>query len=420
MIPALPAMPDTAAPAGPTTAADGSSPDGATFADAVLAALAALTSEQTPGDGAGTADDAPVDDLAAEAESDPAAPAVVVVVGTPVVTVDPVVTVVPVAIDPPSAAPAATVATVGVTEPTTDGSAAAPEPAGTGTPDTATPETATPETAAPDTATPVDTTIDVSSTDDVTAAEPEITAIGDDTAVAVPDDAGSADPVPGTVDVEADGDASGPDERHDEREGRASRSPVAGLAEQLRAARPDADGATEGNRGIGTDLAAGVHELRASRATAPTTPTSPATTPAPPAAEPLPVPDQIVEQVSPLIDRGEGTHEVTIDLDPADLGRLRLSVTSEDGVVSIRVLADDPATRRLLQESIEQLRAALEGAGVQTGDLDVDHRRTTDHQPWSAGRERDADDAAERDRRRPRAVPHHYRARATDALDVLL
>lgn len=95
-----------------------------------------------------------------------------------------------------------------------------------------------------------------------------------------------------------------------------------------------------------------------------------ATAMAPPAAAPA-VAQQLVEQVTPLVEGPDGTHELTIELRPATLGRVQLEVTLEDGVLHVRVHAEDPASRRLLGQSLGDLRTALADAGISAGSLDV-------------------------------------------------
>lgn len=137
-----------------------------------------------------------------------------------------------------------------------------------------------------------------------------------------------------------------------------------------RASTPDAP-----RDGAAMPADAGLAHAGAAAAPAPAAATThaPSAVPVPsaPAAPPPPVVDQLVGHVGLLAGGPEGTHEVTIELSPAELGRVRLRVTLDDGVVHVRLHADDPASRRLLARSMGELRSALTGAGVRTGDLDV-------------------------------------------------
>jgi hypothetical protein len=106
-------------------------------------------------------------------------------------------------------------------------------------------------------------------------------------------------------------------------------------------------------------------------ATAPTTSTSEVTAAGDPAgARPAGmVTDQLVDVIRPLRHDGHGRYDLRVDLHPADLGRVRLDVTFEAGVVHVTLHADQGATNQLLQQSLGDLRQALEQAGVATGQL---------------------------------------------------
>lgn len=108
-----------------------------------------------------------------------------------------------------------------------------------------------------------------------------------------------------------------------------------------------------------------------------------------PAGPTPPVARQLVDHVAPLVEGPDGTHELTIELRPATLGRVQLEVTLEDGVLHVRVHADDPASRRLLGQSLGDLRSALADAGISTGNLDVGD-------PGSGGSRTAGRDAADR------------------------
>jgi hypothetical protein len=92
--------------------------------------------------------------------------------------------------------------------------------------------------------------------------------------------------------------------------------------------------------------------------------------PAPPAA-PATVPEQIVSAVVPLHGRGDGRHEVTLELRPDDLGTIRVEVSVEHQTVHLTLHAADPATSRLLSAALPDLRAALADAGLTAGQVGV-------------------------------------------------
>lgn len=113
--------------------------------------------------------------------------------------------------------------------------------------------------------------------------------------------------------------------------------------------------------------------------------------PATVAAPPAPAPDphvQIARIVRPLRLGDDGAYELALDLTPAELGRVRIDVELRGSTINLHLRADNPATRELLQASLEQLRTELEAAGLQSGSLDVGARGSSDR-PSS-----DADDSS--------------------------
>jgi len=115
----------------------------------------------------------------------------------------------------------------------------------------------------------------------------------------------------------------------------------------------------------------------------------PATPVAPPA-----VPEQIVSAVVPLHGRGDGRHEVTLELRPDHLGTIRVEVSVEHQTVHLTIHAADPATSRLLAANLPELRTAFADAGLTAGHLGVG--ADSGH---GAGHWRNPSGAAETDRR---------------------
>jgi len=93
-----------------------------------------------------------------------------------------------------------------------------------------------------------------------------------------------------------------------------------------------------------------------------------------PAATPVAapaVPEQIVSAVVPLHGRGDGRHEVTLELRPEDLGTIRVEVSVEHQTVHLTLHAAEPATGRLLSAALADLRSALADAGLNAGHVAV-------------------------------------------------
>ena len=92
---------------------------------------------------------------------------------------------------------------------------------------------------------------------------------------------------------------------------------------------------------------------------------------APPRAE-SPVVDQLVDHLTELTaQRVDGDHEITVQLDPADLGRVELRVRLQDDLVHVHLDAHERPTAELVRQHVQELRSALEAAGMPTGGIDV-------------------------------------------------
>jgi flagellar hook-length control protein FliK len=79
----------------------------------------------------------------------------------------------------------------------------------------------------------------------------------------------------------------------------------------------------------------------------------------------------------------QGHTEVRLELDPPDLGRVLVRLTSERGVVAARLEVTLPAVKDLLQENLGNLRTALEKAQVGIGDCTVSLGTARQHQEFA-------------------------------------
>ncbi|WP_413112646.1 flagellar hook-length control protein FliK [Thaumasiovibrio sp. DFM-14] len=68
----------------------------------------------------------------------------------------------------------------------------------------------------------------------------------------------------------------------------------------------------------------------------------------------------------------QDVQQARIRLDPPHLGALELSVRMEEGKMTVQINAADPALREALQQSVERLRAELEGKQLAGGNVNVD------------------------------------------------
>ena len=98
------------------------------------------------------------------------------------------------------------------------------------------------------------------------------------------------------------------------------------------------------------------------------------TTPEPPAT-------QVASAVAALRRRGDGEYVATLDLHPAELGRVRVELEVRAGVVNVTMTPEQAGTRALLTQGIEDLRAALEQGGLDAGQLDVSQQDHPGDQP---------------------------------------
>ena len=88
------------------------------------------------------------------------------------------------------------------------------------------------------------------------------------------------------------------------------------------------------------------------------------------------VAEQLVSVVRPLAG-SNGSHTMTLDLHPADLGRVRLEITVEGAMVHVAVHAERATTSELLHQTMPELRRCLDAAGLTTGRIGLDSEAST-------------------------------------------
>ncbi len=91
--------------------------------------------------------------------------------------------------------------------------------------------------------------------------------------------------------------------------------------------------------------------------------------PASEAVDPPRLMDQVVRAVE-LTRRGPAT-DLTVQLDPPELGVLRVKVTLSEGAITAHVRADSPDVHRLLLTGQSELRDALQQAGLRVDEIRV-------------------------------------------------
>ena len=83
-----------------------------------------------------------------------------------------------------------------------------------------------------------------------------------------------------------------------------------------------------------------------------------------PAATPQAVHRQVSDALLGVRARGDGTHRMTLELHPADLGQVTVEVRIHAGAVSINLGSANDEARRSLSQALPQLRAELADAGL--------------------------------------------------------
>lgn len=117
------------------------------------------------------------------------------------------------------------------------------------------------------------------------------------------------------------------------------------------------------------DVASTASATMASASAATSSPASaPASAPSPAGPPPLPTPpptpaQQVVTVLAPLRSSPDGTHELTIGLEPEDLGTVKATVTVSAGQVVVQLGADNDQARDALRQALPLLRNELGGDG---------------------------------------------------------
>lgn len=79
---------------------------------------------------------------------------------------------------------------------------------------------------------------------------------------------------------------------------------------------------------------------------------------------------QIVDRA--ILERESGLDRVRIDLKPEFLGHVRMQVTTENNHVTLKILAELPAVREVMEQNIQQLKNELVNQGMQVESVHVD------------------------------------------------
>ncbi|WP_182301525.1 flagellar hook-length control protein FliK [Cohnella cholangitidis] len=69
--------------------------------------------------------------------------------------------------------------------------------------------------------------------------------------------------------------------------------------------------------------------------------------------------------------QGNGTSEAKLTLTPEHLGQVDIRIVMQNGQLTAQFVTENPAARDLLENQMSQLRAALNGQGLQVERLEV-------------------------------------------------
>lgn len=89
------------------------------------------------------------------------------------------------------------------------------------------------------------------------------------------------------------------------------------------------------------------------------------------------LPQQVMQRFGELLSQrliqqvSQGNWRVELDLEPGDLGSIRIELEMKKGEIEASIKASQAATRDLLQESLPRLRESLERAGMDVASLSV-------------------------------------------------
>jgi flagellar hook-length control protein FliK len=96
---------------------------------------------------------------------------------------------------------------------------------------------------------------------------------------------------------------------------------------------------------------------------------------------------QLATVLAPAARQLDGSYQVTIRLQPEELGAVHVELHLEGSTVNVSLHADGDATRDMLRQNLGQLRQQLESGGLTTGRFDVGSGPASDDGGTTAGQE---------------------------------
>jgi len=97
-----------------------------------------------------------------------------------------------------------------------------------------------------------------------------------------------------------------------------------------------------------------------------------------------PIATQIVDKIQ-VLTLTDGT-QITVDLDPRDLGRLSLTVTENSGILKADIKVESEKVREMVLDQLDSLKETLEQKGVTISEFSVDVRDQGFHSQMEQGK----------------------------------
>lgn len=82
-------------------------------------------------------------------------------------------------------------------------------------------------------------------------------------------------------------------------------------------------------------------------------------------------PELVISKLKTM-NKADGTTELVVQLEPKELGKMVVSLTSDEGTVSVKIIAHAPVTRDLLESGLNSLRQSFQDQGIRFDKMDIE------------------------------------------------
>jgi len=83
------------------------------------------------------------------------------------------------------------------------------------------------------------------------------------------------------------------------------------------------------------------------------------------------LPELVISKLKTM-NKADGTTELVVQLEPKELGKMVVTLTSDEGTVSVKIIAHAPVTRDLLESGLNSLRQSFQDQGIRFDKLDIE------------------------------------------------